>query len=72
MTDQSITISIHGMSCAHCVRRVKEALEGVDGVTAADVDLDAEQATVGHDASVSRDQLAEAVTEAGYNAPAAA
>lgn len=66
------TIPIQGMSCSHCVQRVQDALEGIDGVTAADVDLDAEQATVGHDASVSRDQLAEAITEAGYNAPAAA
>jgi len=73
MTDsQRLTLTVTGMSCSHCVQRVKDALEGVGGVTDADVDLDAEQATITHDGSVSRDQLADAVAEAGYEVPAAA
>lgn len=73
MTDtQATTIPVQGMTCPHCVKRVTEALEALSGVTHSDVDLDAEQAAVTHDATVSRDQLAEAVAEAGYEVPAAA
>lgn len=69
---QLVTLSVTGMSCQHCVQRVKDALEAVDGVSAAEVDLDAEQAAVTHDGSASRDQLADAIAEAGYDVPAAA
>lgn len=73
MTDtQQTTIPVQGMSCSHCVQRVKDALESIDGVVGADVDLDAERASVTHDGSVSRSQLANAVAEAGYDVPAAA
>lgn len=69
---QRISLSIEGMNCQHCVKRVKDALEGVDGVTAADIDLDAGQATVSHTGAVTRDALAQAVSDAGYEVPAAA
>lgn len=73
MTDsQQTTIAIHGMSCPHCTARVKDALESVDGVAGAEVDLDAGQATVTLNGSVSREQLVDAVSEAGYEVPAAA
>lgn len=70
MADQHVTLPIEGMSCQHCVKRVTEALEGVDGVTAADVDLDAAQATVTLADGVTRDRLAEAVASVGYEVPA--
>ncbi len=73
MTDSQTTpLPIDGMSCSHCVQRVQDALEAVEGVTKADVDLDAAQATVTHTGAVSHDTLAQAVADAGYDVPAAA
>jgi len=68
--EHRITLPIEGMSCQHCVNRVTEALEGVEGVTEADVDLDAAQATVTLADGVTRDRLAEAVASVGYEVPA--
>lgn len=68
-TERTTTLSIDGMSCQHCVQRVKSALEGVAGVTRAEVDLDAGGATVNAAEDVTRDQLAAAVTDAGYEVP---
>lgn len=69
-TDQTKTLSVDGMSCEHCAERVADALEGVDGVAEATVDLDSAEATVSLDGNVSHDRLAEAVDEAGYEVPA--
>ncbi len=61
----SITLSIEGMSCQHCVANVKQSLEAVPGVTAAVVDLEAGSAQVeGQD--LSQEQLEQAVIDAGY------
>jgi copper ion binding protein len=68
-TDQTRTLSVDGMSCEHCAQSVAEALEGVDGVSQATVDLDAAEATVSLDGNVSHSQLANAVDEAGYRVP---
>ena len=61
-------LSVTGMSCDHCVKHVKSALEGIDGVADADVSLDAEKATVTVAESVSDITLTEAVKAAGYDA----
>ena len=60
------TLQVEGMMCQHCVAHVKKALEGVDGVKEAVVDLDAGTATavLAHD--VDDGTLAAAVIEAGY------
>lgn len=60
-------VNIEGMSCGHCAMRVKKSLSEVAGVTSAEVDLTAKQATVegeGFDASM----LKVAVEKAGYQA----
>ncbi len=60
-----VTLTVEGMSCAHCKARVEKALEGVPGVESAKVDLDSKKATVtGKDLDLKA--LAHAVTEAGY------
>jgi copper chaperone len=64
----SKTITVTGMSCGHCEESVEEALRGVDGVTDATADNEAEQATINGDADVSA--LVNAVEEAGYTAQA--
>lgn len=61
------TLKVSGMSCGHCVRTVTEALEAVDGVARAQVDLQRGQATVEYDAACTSPQLlASAITEEGY------
>ncbi len=59
-------LHIEGMSCQHCVRHVKEALEEMAGVQSANVDLEAKTATVEHAAEVTRAAFAEAIDDAGY------
>ncbi len=41
-----ITLDVTGMHCSKCVTRVKEALEAVDGVMSAEVDLEGQRAVV--------------------------
>jgi copper chaperone len=63
------TLKITGMTCQHCVRAVTGALEGQDGVTRAEVDLQAGRARVEYDeALVTPRELADAVVEEGYEA----
>src|SRR3954470_12678685 len=64
------TLDIGGMTCASCVGRVEKALNRVDGVAAAQVNLATEVATVQFDpARVGLAELTAAVTKAGYTAP---
>ncbi|WP_369798989.1 heavy-metal-associated domain-containing protein [Methanosarcina sp. WWM596] len=43
------TIKVEGMSCGHCVMRVKKAIEGLEGVKKVDVSLENKQAVVEFD-----------------------
>jgi copper chaperone CopZ len=62
--------AVKGMVCQSCVETVTEALLGVPGVLAADVELEGESATVSLDASSAPadSTLVAAVVEAGYRA----
>jgi len=65
-TTQQETLSIDGMHCDHCVEVVRETLESVQGLSVEHVDVGT--ATVAYDAdSVSRDQLATVLDDAGYD-----
>ena len=57
------TLTIEGMMCAHCASHVEQALNALDGVTAA-VDLAAKTAVVTGEAS--DEALKKAVADAGY------
>ncbi|MFR8046782.1 MAG: metal-transporting ATPase, partial [Eggerthella lenta] len=59
------TLNVEGMMCQHCVAHVKKALEGVEGVEEAVVDLDAGTATAKLARDVPEETLAAAVVEAG-------
>src|SRR5918995_2951257 len=60
-------LPIEGMTCASCVRRVEKGLEKVPGVTAANVNLATERATVAYDPAVADlATLRTAVERAGY------
>jgi copper chaperone len=70
---KTITLKVKGMSCGHCVQAVTGALEGVSGVSKAQVDLAGGRALVEFDeAKVSPAQLVGAVMEEGYTAEEAA
>ena len=66
----SITLTIEGMSCQHCVASVKKSLEAVNGVTEADVDLDNGVANIVGE-NLSEQSLVQAVIDAGYKAESA-
>lgn len=59
------TMKIEGMMCPHCVARVTDALNKVDGVTA-QVSLEDKAAYVTVEDGVSDETLTKAVTDAGY------
>lgn len=59
-------ISVEGMSCEHCSASVKSALEKLDGVKSAKVDLKKKSATVKLSDNVADDVLKSAITEAGF------
>ena len=61
-------LHVEGMMCQHCVARVKKALEAVEGVEEALVDLDGKQATVKLSADVADDVLVKAVADQDYEA----
>ncbi|MCX5896466.1 MAG: heavy metal translocating P-type ATPase [Proteobacteria bacterium] len=62
------TIPVFGMTCGHCVKAVTMALTDVSGVLSADVSLEASQARVTYDDSVtSLDILKSAIIEEGYH-----
>ncbi len=56
---------IEGMSCQHCVKRVTQALQAIDGVQAT-VNLEQKKAIVELAHDVSDEVLIAAVDEAGY------
>lgn len=64
---EKVVLDIEGMSCGHCVGRVKDALSAVDGVASADVSLDPGSATVKGENLVA-ETLAKIVSDVGYEA----
>lgn len=68
---ETLTLTIEGMSCGHCVARVTKALSAVDGlevhavrIGAAELRYDPERRSV--------DDILEAVRDAGYEPSVAA
>jgi copper ion binding protein len=57
---------ITGMSCMHCVGRVENALTQLDGVAAAQVDLENGFALVESAKDIADELLKAAVEDAGY------
>lgn len=64
----SQTITVEGMTCEHCEQSVEEALEGVDGVSNATADREAESATI--EGAAESETLVSVVEDAGYDASA--
>jgi copper chaperone len=59
------TLKIDGMSCQHCVMRVKKAIDAVAGVTKSDVAVGS--ATIQFDESkAKKEDITAAIEKAGY------
>ncbi|HET7563732.1 MAG TPA: heavy-metal-associated domain-containing protein [Gemmatimonadaceae bacterium] len=64
---ERLELHIDGMSCDHCVRAVRNALQQVNGVTVEQVKVGS--ATVTYDpARATRQEIVEAVNDEGYDA----
>lgn len=63
------TLNVTGMHCEKCVARVKDALEAIDGVTGAQVDLSSNSATVTGDVDAAA--MVAAIEAIGFGASVA-
>ena len=66
MPTQTKTLQIDGMSCQHCVRAVREAIEAIPGVELDDIDIGAATVRLDSTDEAVREALRQAVDEAGY------
>ena len=65
MTD---TLKVAGMSCAHCVKAVTDALMKLDGVRKVDIQLEKGLVEVDYDpGTVTLAQLTTAIEDQGYD-----
>ena len=62
----SVTLTVKGMSCEHCVARVKKALSELDGVSSVDVELSSGKCRISLSHEVSLQTLVAAIENAGY------
>lgn len=61
-------LSVEGMSCPHCVGRVKKHLESVPNVSDVHVDLDAKQAVFQANGDIDMQGIINAMNEFGFTA----
>jgi copper chaperone len=64
-----ITVNIEGMSCQHCVNRVKKAIEALEGIKNLDVSIGSAKITF-DEGKVSKSAIEKAITAAGYKVAA--
>ena len=62
----TVTVSVTGMTCGHCVSSVREEAGSIPGVTAVDVDLASGKVTIDSERLVDDGAIKSAVEEAGY------
>ncbi|MBT2599154.1 MULTISPECIES: copper chaperone CopZ [unclassified Oceanobacillus] len=62
------TMQVQGMSCGHCKQSVEGAINGIDGVSEAKVNLSTGEVEIDFDDSkVTTKQLKDTVEEQGYD-----
>ena len=66
VTQMQTTFTVEGMMCKHCVKHVHDALAKMDGVTAVDVSLEKNSATVTATKDIPLDDFAKVIADAGY------
>lgn len=60
------TVKIKGMSCQHCVKAVKKALEDIDGISNVTVDLGKGEASYEENSPVDAGVIKDKIKKAGY------
>jgi len=60
------TLTIEGMMCEHCKKRVEDTLGAMEGVTAAQVNLGDKTATVTMESEIPTADFEKVITDAGY------
>ncbi|MBU6081258.1 copper chaperone CopZ [Allobacillus halotolerans] len=62
------TLNVQGMTCGHCKMSVENALNNLEGVQTAEVNLDAGNVAVTYDeAKVNQEAMKEAIEDQGYD-----
>ena len=65
---ETTVVKISGMTCMGCVGSVKRVLDGIDGISRAEVTLQPGQAAISYDAAkTSLGAIKTAITNAGYD-----
>ena len=62
---KDITINIDGMSCQHCVMRVKKALEGLVGISGLSVEVGSAKMSF-DESKIQQADIENAIVKAGY------
>ena len=63
---KKLLVNVEGMSCNNCAKHVKKALEDLEGVEVADVNLEEKNAEVSYIGDIDQEKIKEAIEEAGY------
>ena len=64
---EHIVLKIEGMTCGHCKAAVENAIRGLNGVSAANVDLGKKTVAVDYEpGKVSTEDMKKAIAEEGY------
>ncbi len=66
MALQSDTIEVTGIRCERCVMRLGGALQGLDGLEAANANLIGQVTLTWDDERLARDDILEAMSRAGF------
>lgn len=62
------TLNVQGMTCGHCKMSVENALNNLEGVQTAEVNLNAGNVAVTYDeAKVNQEAMKEAIEDQGYD-----
>jgi copper chaperone CopZ len=66
MALQTETIQVNGIRCERCVMRLGAALEGLDGLEAANANLMGQVSLTWDDERVARDVIVERMSQSGF------
>ena len=60
-----LNLKIDGMGCEHCIKSVREALEGINGIKVLDVKIGSAEVEAENDSVLS--EIREKLDDAGYD-----
>ena len=63
---ETTTVAVQGMTCGHCAKSVREAVQPLPGISEVQVSVKTGTMTVTADGPIDHDALAAAVSDAGY------